>query len=463
MNAKPVQPLIETINKVLQDGTSKGIKHIVPGTMRRHLAENVYIFSGAKTNAQLRELSSLLSSEDGSLKPFSKFWKDAQKLHPKYNAAYLEAEYIYATQAAQMASKWSDFEQHGDRYNLQYRTAADARVRDTHAILHNTTLAASDPFWDKYFPPNGWRCRCTVVQVRKSKYPESDSIQAQENGSLSTEGKNSIFRFNPGKQQVIFPEHHPYFKRLTDKEYEVIKDKAKEVFSVKTADDVVKIISDVSKDKGWFEHGFSKLDVTNVEGLNGSTNRKGTISLNKDKMEKTISGINKLSNGNSKDVTFEESDAMSTFWHEITHNRNKKGIVFLAERQTNHMELANEFISRKTLSEFFEAFGAKVQHPELIKNRTSTGYNAMVNNFQKIIDKTKLDKDKVVGVVKEHLFNEWYTDQKDGLTNALKGAKKADGKAIKKAEINSLIEYCVTLDEDIFEKYLQRLIRYEKR
>ena len=120
--------------------------------------------------------------------------------------------------------------------------------------------------------------------------------------------------------------------------------------------------------------------------------------------------------------------------------------------------MANEFVSRNTLTEFSDAFGVKIQHPELMTNRTSTGYHTMVNNYQKIISKTKLKKDAVVESVKKHLFNESYTDQKTGLTNALKGVKKADGTKLKKAEINSLIQYCDKLDETNFEKYLDKII-----
>jgi SPP1 gp7 family putative phage head morphogenesis protein len=220
---KAVQPLLTGINAILQDGFNKGIEHHIPYVMRRNLSENVYIFSGAKTYVELKELSELLLDVNSNIKPFSKFWQDVESIHPEYNQSYLQAEHIFATQSAQMASKWNDYESEGDRYNLQYRTAGDDRVRESHMLLHNTTLPPSDLFWNEYFPPNGWRCRCTTVQVRKSKYTESDSSQAKQLGMQATEGKNNIFRFNPGKQQVIFPEHHPYFKTLSKQDIKAIK------------------------------------------------------------------------------------------------------------------------------------------------------------------------------------------------------------------------------------------------
>lgn len=104
-------------------------------------------------------------------------------------------------------------EAYGDKYDLQYRTAMDDRVREDHAILHNTTLPPSDPFWEMYLPPNGWNCRCTAVQVRKGKYPQSDPALAMLRGNNCTEAaKQQIFRFNPGKTLQLFQPKHPYYK-----------------------------------------------------------------------------------------------------------------------------------------------------------------------------------------------------------------------------------------------------------
>lgn len=56
-----------------------------------------------------------------------------------------------------------------------------------------------------------WGCRCTVVQVRKSKYPVTDHDEAMSLGELAT-GKDTkgIFRFNSGKQGKAVPDYNPY-------------------------------------------------------------------------------------------------------------------------------------------------------------------------------------------------------------------------------------------------------------
>lgn len=98
----------------------------------------------------------------------------------------------------------------GDRYNLQYRTANDGKVRPEHATMHGITLPPSDPFWEEFYPPNSWNCRCNVVQVRKSKYPATDHDEAMALGELAT-GKDTkiMFRFNPGKEEKCVPDYNP--------------------------------------------------------------------------------------------------------------------------------------------------------------------------------------------------------------------------------------------------------------
>ena len=186
--------------------------------MRQNLQRSNYIFSGIKTFHELNEAFPSLIDDNGNRKPFEQFLNNVQNIDRTYNQNYLRAEYNFCHASADMAARWESFEEDGDRYNLQYRTANDDRVRPQHAALHGVTLPVSDPFWQTYYPPNGWNCRCTVVQVRKSKYPVTPHDEAMARGAEAT-GKDTkgIFQFNPGIQQKTFPDYNPYtIKRCRD-------------------------------------------------------------------------------------------------------------------------------------------------------------------------------------------------------------------------------------------------------
>ena len=48
---------------------------------------------------------------------------------------------------------------------LRYVAVLDARTRPDHLRWHGTVLPWDHPFWRTYYPPNGWHCRCTVMQL----------------------------------------------------------------------------------------------------------------------------------------------------------------------------------------------------------------------------------------------------------------------------------------------------------
>ncbi|GAD07595.1 phage head morphogenesis protein, SPP1 gp7 family [Porphyromonas crevioricanis] len=159
----------------------------------------------------LKEASTLLHDESGQTKSFDRFYRDVAKLDATYNRNYLQAEYLYATASAESAARWTEQMQDADDYDLQYRTVGDSRVREEHRALDLVTLPTRHAFWETYYPPNGWRCRCTVIQVRKGKYPTTADAVALEAGQAAISDKNKIFRGNPGREGTVFPENHPYY------------------------------------------------------------------------------------------------------------------------------------------------------------------------------------------------------------------------------------------------------------
>lgn len=222
----------------------------------------------------------------------------------------------------------------------------------------------------------------------------------------------------------------------------------KKAYSIeKDVDDTLKKVNEGLNEK-WFEHGDCVLTETRKSGVNGFTYMDGRISLKPERVKWVKSAMGKIGNGKSADITFEEADAMATFWHEIMHNRNKPGDMRSSKTQTDVMEMMNEFVARKSLPEFYEILGcAKTPHPEFINNRDSTGYNRRVLGYDYVIKKLGLDPDVVYKSARDGLFTNAYTNQDKTATQALFDGglskfKCADGKKIGKAQINKIVALC---------------------
>ena len=214
----------------------------------------------------------------------------------------------------------------------------------------------------------------------------------------------------------------------------------------------------------WFENGDLRLRLETNPHNNGSTTKTGLLWLTQVRKDRVKSALAKIAQGRSADITEDEADAMATFWHEITHNRhqNAKASGYAggkASASRSFMELANEYVARKTLPEFYKTLGCKdTPHPKFINNRDSTGYNDMVCNYDSVVKKLGLDEAKVLDTVRKHLFTEDYATNERGLRDGLVagGLKKADGRKPKASEINELVRVCRTQSSTYLDSWLKQ-------
>lgn len=174
------------------------------------MQQNLYKFSGAKTFVQLQELNSKLVT-NGRRTSWDDFRNEALKINNTYNINHLQAEWQTANQAAQHAANWEEYVRNKKRYpNLKYRTQNDDRVRPEHQLLNGIIAPIDSPFWQKYYPPNGWRCRCYVEQTNEPATKDAP----EEVSDVKKE-----FRINVGEKQQVFNERtedgaeaHSYFQ-----------------------------------------------------------------------------------------------------------------------------------------------------------------------------------------------------------------------------------------------------------
>jgi SPP1 gp7 family putative phage head morphogenesis protein len=171
------------------------------------LRTNLLTFVAFKNYNQSAEMVKSLVDEKGNIRSWSAFEREAITIGEKYNKNWLKAEYNTTVAAAQTAAQWSDFQRSKDTFPyLVYKTQDDGRVRMSHRTLHDVAKPIDDEFWDSYYPPNGWNCRCYILQSRTA-----DGYVLDPKSLPDDQSHPPAFRTNPGKTGKIWNEKHPYF------------------------------------------------------------------------------------------------------------------------------------------------------------------------------------------------------------------------------------------------------------
>ena len=176
-----------------------------PKSLIQKFKKNLWQFSSAKTLAELEYINSLILDKNGKIKPEHQFMQDVKKANILFNRNYLQAEYQTAKRGVQMAHLWNKFLEQKEYYpNLVYRTVGDSRVRPEHAALNGVVKPIDDPFWKTYYPPNGWRCRCTVM----------NTAEKVSEGTFEDKTVKPEFHGNTALDEEILTSKGTFFKLL---------------------------------------------------------------------------------------------------------------------------------------------------------------------------------------------------------------------------------------------------------
>lgn len=210
------------LKQSIKEGMGKGLSEVKFGTaqyeMTKQLTVNVGVFSAFKNHIYGEQLVATLKDEEGDYVNFAKFWERAQAIEGDYQINWLQTEYNTAVRSARMASQWADIVSTKYLYpNLEYIISRATNRREDHEeFLVGTILPIDHPFWDKYYPPNGWGCLCSV---RKTDKPIKPPV---EEPALPPE-----FAHNPGKSGMIWDvKETGYGRRMKEDTRERVLDQA---------------------------------------------------------------------------------------------------------------------------------------------------------------------------------------------------------------------------------------------
>jgi SPP1 gp7 family putative phage head morphogenesis protein len=120
------------------------------------------------------ELNTVFTALEKSLKdgvPFAEFKKECAGIFEKrgwtgHRAWRVDNIFRTNIQTAYNTGRYQQMrETKESRPYWRYSAVNDTRTRPAHRAMHGKIFPADDPFWDTWYPPNGFRCRCSVNSV----------------------------------------------------------------------------------------------------------------------------------------------------------------------------------------------------------------------------------------------------------------------------------------------------------
>lgn len=172
------------------------------------LRENIYLFSGAKTYQTVGAMMSMLT-DDGKLRPFKEFKDAARDEYNLYNKQWAQTEYDTAIASGQQAHQWERYQADIALFPYgQFTVVEDANTTPICKPLDNLILPMNHPFMSRFWPPNHFNCRTTVLQLSEGTVDHQTIRKATEHMEADTP---KAFQMNCGKDKKVFSEAHPYF------------------------------------------------------------------------------------------------------------------------------------------------------------------------------------------------------------------------------------------------------------
>ena len=89
-------------------------------------------------------------------------------------------------------------------WGYEYVAQMDGRTRPTHQAMHGVRAAKDDPLWKTWWPPAGFQCRCTTLEIMREEKianpkPPPDRFTADDGTVIRNPQPDDGWAFNPGE------------------------------------------------------------------------------------------------------------------------------------------------------------------------------------------------------------------------------------------------------------------------
>lgn len=130
----------------------------------------------------------------------------------RLNPRRLETIYRTNLQSAYMAGRYQEQLANAEyRPWWEYVAVLDKRTRPRHRAMHARVFRYDDPFWQAFYPPNGWGCRCRV-RTRSQRDIDRQGITTSSSDGLLESVQQPIDRQGNTRPAPLFrdPSGQPF-------------------------------------------------------------------------------------------------------------------------------------------------------------------------------------------------------------------------------------------------------------
>ena len=170
----------------------------------RQMATTVKLLSSIEQVGQVIKQVNKALSDGSTYADFKKALKDSDIVLPDH---YLRNVFRTNIQTAYANGRWiQQYKLKDKRPYLVYSAINDSRVRPAHLAMNRIILHIDHPFWQTWYPPNSFQCRCTVMSLTEKQALKQGITKDEDLPSLALDDGWSSSPIQFGDLQKVLDE-----------------------------------------------------------------------------------------------------------------------------------------------------------------------------------------------------------------------------------------------------------------